>query len=523
MFSTVPVITEAGMTLLLRAAGGEKITFTRFQIGSGTLPAGKDPKTVTSLYHIELNNIGITKVEDTEDDGYIMLQGSFDNQSDVQHDFRWTELGLIAKDENNVEYLYAYANDGDNAGTLKASNSDVVTEQTVSVIVAIGRSGNVTAYILPNATYASRAEFDAHLNDYTNSHHVTKTQVGLSEVPNVSTNNQTPTWTEATSDQLMVSGETLSVSMGKIARGLRRFWDHLTDFANPHRVNKTQVGLSEVPNVSTNNQTPTYTVADRNLNLTSGEKLSVAMGKIARALQQLFEHLSNTNNPHNTTKAQVGLSEVPNVTTNNQTPTYSLATSWQNLVSGEKLSTAFGKIGYAIKCLWDHLSFIGNPHNTGLFDTAKKTLLNNWGEPDKIGTFTGNGSSAATLTVNGTSCRGQQINVGFAPTRVAILVPNGSVTIGCTESSMQTANIFTSMLAGKVLRGIVLIGPKANYYHSGCGNLSTQDPQNVLTRRHGGAVVYGNGFIVQSYDNSDTDTIMYMNVKNTVYTYLAWK
>jgi len=243
MFSTVPVITEAGMTLLLRAAGGEKITLTKFQIGSGTLPAGKDPKTVTALYHVEISNIGITKVEDTEDDGYIMLQGSFDNQSHVQHDFRWTELGLIAKDENNVEYLYAYANDGDNAGTLKAANSDVVTEQTLSVIVAIGRSENVTAYILPNATYASKAEFDEHVNAR-NPHGMAKSDIGLGNVPNVTTNNQQPTWTIAAKLQELVSGEYLSVAFGKIAKAIKDLIAHINDRNNPHGTTYRHVGAA---------------------------------------------------------------------------------------------------------------------------------------------------------------------------------------------------------------------------------------------------------------------------------------
>lgn len=511
------------MTLLLRAAGGEKITFTRFAIGSGTLPSGKDPKTVTALYHTELNNIGISKVEDTEEEGYIMLQGHFDNQTDVHSDFRWTELGLFAKDEDNVEYLYAYANDGSNAGTLKASASAVVTEQTISAIVAIGRSGNITAYILPNATYASKAEFDAHLNDNTNPHHVTKTQVGLSEVPNVTTNNQTPTWTEATSDQQLVSGEKLSVAFGKIARGLRRLWAHLTDYSNPHKVTKAQIGLSEVPNVSSNNQTLTYTVADRDLNLTSGEKLSVALGKIARGLKRLYDHITNTNNPHNVTKAQVGLSEVPNVSTNDQTPTYSSIAYKANLESGETLSTAFSKIQWAILQLWTHISNRGNPHDTGLMHAARVTLLNNWGEPDVIGTFTGNGASAATLTVNGQSCRGQQINLGFPPSKVAIIIPYRDIGLGMNEDEAGDRGI-GSLLMGTGVWGVALIGPGRNYYHSGCASSSLTDPpETVLRRAHGGAVVYGNGFIVQSYNVSDADSTMNMNVKNRKYTYLAWR
>lgn len=47
-------------------------------------------------------------------------------------------------------------------------------------------------------------------------------------------------------------------------------------------ITKAHIGLSEVPNVSTNNQAPTWTVAAENANIASGEKMSVIMGKIAK-------------------------------------------------------------------------------------------------------------------------------------------------------------------------------------------------------------------------------------------------
>ena len=183
MFSTVPVITQNGMTLLLRAAAGEHITLTKFQIGKGTLEPGTDPKTVDALIDIVLDDLPITHVAETEQDGYIELQTFFDNQTNVTEDFIWTEIGLIARVDNEdaedyqTEYLYAYANDGDNAGTLKAANSDVITEQTISLIIAIGDSENITAYILPNATYASKAAFDEHIAA-TNPHGTTWQDVG---------------------------------------------------------------------------------------------------------------------------------------------------------------------------------------------------------------------------------------------------------------------------------------------------------------------------------------------------------
>lgn len=83
--------------------------------------------------------------------------------------------------------------------------------------------------------------------------------------------------------------------------------EHITNFLNPHKVTKTQVGLGNVPNVTTNNQTPSYTEADSLTKLVSGEKLSVAFGKISKSITDLISHIANKNNPHGITKGQVGL------------------------------------------------------------------------------------------------------------------------------------------------------------------------------------------------------------------------
>lgn len=82
---------------------------------------------------------------------------------------------------------------------------------------------------------------------------------------------------------------------------------HLVNFANPHKVNKEQVGLGNVPNVSTNDQTPTYEEAEELTNIASGEKISVAFGKIQKAIASFIAHINNFDNPHHITKAQIGL------------------------------------------------------------------------------------------------------------------------------------------------------------------------------------------------------------------------
>lgn len=87
---------------------------------------------------------------------------------------------------------------------------------------------------------------------------------------------------------------------------------HKNNTSNPHKVSKSQVGLGNVPNVATNDQTPTYTVASTLTQLTSGEKLSTAFGKISKAIVDLIAHITNKSNPHEVTKIQLGLGNVDN-------------------------------------------------------------------------------------------------------------------------------------------------------------------------------------------------------------------
>ncbi len=82
-------------------------------------------------------------------------------------------------------------------------------------------------------------------------------------------------------------------------------------------------------------------------------------------------HTANKSNPHGVTKAQVGLSNVPNVATNDQTPTYSDTTTLATLVSGEKLNVAFQKIKLAISRLITHLA-----DTVGHITSAERSLWN---------------------------------------------------------------------------------------------------------------------------------------------------
>lgn len=93
---------------------------------------------------------------------------------------------------------------------------------------------------------------------------------------------------------------------------------HIGNKSNPHGVTKGQVGLDNVPNVSTNDQTPTYSDTTTFATLASGEKLSVAFPKIKLAITNLINHIANNSNPHSVTKTQVGLGNVDNTSDKNK-------------------------------------------------------------------------------------------------------------------------------------------------------------------------------------------------------------
>ena len=130
--------------------------------------------------------------------------------------------------------------------------------------------------------------------------------------------------------------------------------DHVKNTANPHSVTKSQVGLSNVPNVSTNNQTPTYTEASSLAKLTSGEKLSVAFSKISKAITDLIAHIGNTNNPHSVTKAQVQLGNVDNTSDVNKP----ISTATQTALNNKVDKTDFNALQETVDGLVANSTFV---------------------------------------------------------------------------------------------------------------------------------------------------------------------
>lgn len=86
---------------------------------------------------------------------------------------------------------------------------------------------------------------NAHLIDYTNPHNVTKTQVGLGNVQNIGIASDAAAIL-GSDDSGVITPRLLSLVLSEtVGSGVM---DHIQDFSNPHAVSKTQVGLGSVDN-----------------------------------------------------------------------------------------------------------------------------------------------------------------------------------------------------------------------------------------------------------------------------------
>lgn len=224
-----PKITNSGIGAMIQILDGEStLTFTRIGMGNG--PAPSDYRTLTELQN-EVASVSITAL--TLDNQQATIEAAYVNDA-LDDPFSWTEVGIFATDPNdaNGEILYAYAHyevDGDaDPEVFVPSHSQQEVEIQLTYKLFIGSLTDIEA-IIADSTTVTRQMFDDHVENYNNPHQVTAAQVGLGNVPNVATNNQTPTYSQAGSLAALSSGEILSTALGKLAKAVSTLISHLAD------------------------------------------------------------------------------------------------------------------------------------------------------------------------------------------------------------------------------------------------------------------------------------------------------
>lgn len=234
-------VTNAGVEVLKKAIGGKKVTITAAKSGTDTVPESELKE--QSVLSGTMRNATIANATNQPEGYRVTLRVT---NTGVKSSYIFKQLGLFATAEDEPEVLFAI---------LQSENGETVPDESelytydVSLIIAISDTSNITVNV-DKTSYVTEEELDGHKTDKSNPHSVTKAQVGLGNVPNVSTNDQTPIYTVPTANAGLVSGEKLGTAFGKIARAVASLIAHIANKSNPHSVTQAQVGLGNVDNTS---------------------------------------------------------------------------------------------------------------------------------------------------------------------------------------------------------------------------------------------------------------------------------
>ena len=266
------ILTNAGRRMLAKTLNGAPVRFTHAEFGDGQWTTQDEQilrseiADATELRHpiittdfdrtddivSEIDNIGEIEVKD----GFVLLKSSFLNNT-LESGFHVTEIGYYAhnpEDDQETEdmdetepILYAVCVRDQSESPYIAPASVEATTFKHACHIYVGDEADVTAIISANMEEVSKPYVDAHIQRTDNPHSVTKDQVDLGNVPNVTTNDQTPTFVEPEGDAVNIeSGERLSVLFGKILKLFKAMFAHFDNKNNPHEVTAAQVKAAAI-------------------------------------------------------------------------------------------------------------------------------------------------------------------------------------------------------------------------------------------------------------------------------------
>lgn len=309
MASFTDYITVEGERMLAKAVAGTSVSFTKIVIGSGYMPSGAYEKNIKEVITPEVE-LPVQSVSVNSSDS-VLITSRFTNK-DIEHGFFLREKAVYMSDGND-EVLAIYGNNGSSAEFIDTAEVCVV-DKTIKSVVKLSTQELANINIVDDTyEFAPLIEPDIKaINDFVKTTAALAMRVGQRVILNK--------WTaytyigyDPTDASCYITGANVlsdvydeKLADGSAERGVGASQNalfnvygiaretakglsfHLQDKENPHEVTKEQVGLGKVPNVETNDQTPTYEESEELKTLKSGEKLSVSFGKIMKAITELI-------------------------------------------------------------------------------------------------------------------------------------------------------------------------------------------------------------------------------------------
>ena len=230
-----PKITNDGYAQQIMALDGQGINFTKIVIGNGEVPSKY--RLLKNLVN-PLEDIQIESLETKNE--YAILTAIFSNNN-TQASFEWTEVGIFCSNPDSTpeepldDILYAYGHykldedETEGAAYIPARGTEAL-EVKLTYRIYIGDLDNITATVADSTEYATKKDLKDHTNE-TNPHNTTAADVGLGNVPNVKTEDQTPDFldSELTTMINIKPKERLYVILTKAHDFFRRFIAHFGD------------------------------------------------------------------------------------------------------------------------------------------------------------------------------------------------------------------------------------------------------------------------------------------------------
>lgn len=145
MFEDGSYSCSKGVALIAKVLAGKcKMNYTRAAVGKGTIPEGKNPKTMTQPadYVMEAKIAAVTNPVNGECQVTVQI-----NSSDVEKGFFVTGILLYAQDPDEGEIPYTYLMLENGPEWIRPSSSVVGKLATFEIIAAVGDVDTVTATI----------------------------------------------------------------------------------------------------------------------------------------------------------------------------------------------------------------------------------------------------------------------------------------------------------------------------------------------------------------------------------------
>lgn len=193
-----------------------------------------------------------------------------------------------------------------------------------------------------------------HIANKANPHEVNKAQVGLGLVDNFPTATVGEAQAGVANNRFMTPLRTKQLIDAVSTAALNL---HLADMNNPHQTTKAQVGLGSVQNLALATQAEAEAGSSNARYMTplrTREAIEAIVGV------ELDAHIADKNNPHQTTKAQVGLGNVVNIGVATNAAALSGADD-SGVITPRLLSYVLSQtVGSGVQ---DHVQDFNNPHS----------------------------------------------------------------------------------------------------------------------------------------------------------------